>query len=272
MTELDLAREEMRELAATVIEEAGNPSEPFGQYVFRPDEPGAALARYVEQVVFGQWFGNSPELLESEYRPYEPTTVFLSILDHRRRLPAGMARMTLPSERGFKTLNDIEDVWGGSLPDVLAATGLDWDLARVWDVLTIAVMDEYRGKATEGLLTLSILQFGSQGLLLTGGRFSITVLDLVVLDLVQGMIGEPYQRVPGIAPIRYLDSPASIPVFADFDEWMPRLAAKDPELHDLLFVKPGIDPVLRGPSWEKVLGLAGVDTATVLPVSRPPTR
>ena len=41
MTELDLAREEMRELAATVIEEAGNPSEPFGQYVFRPDEPGA---------------------------------------------------------------------------------------------------------------------------------------------------------------------------------------------------------------------------------------
>jgi hypothetical protein len=259
MTELDLVQEEMRELATAVIEAAGDPPEPFGQYVFRPEDPESELARYVEQVVFGEWFGNSRELLDTEYRPYDESTVFLSILDHRRRMPAGMARMTLPSPQGFKTLNDIDAVWGRSLPDVLAETGLDWDLSRVWDVLTIAVMSEYRGKATEGLLTLSILQFGSQGLLRTGGRFSITVLDLVVLDLVQAMIGEPYQRFPGIEPIRYLDSPASIPVFADFDEWMPRLAAKDPELHDLLFVNPGIAPVLTGPSWQKVLRLAGVD-------------
>ena len=256
MAELDLVQEEMRELASAVIDAAGNPTEPFGQYVFRPDQPEAELARSVERIVFGEWFGNSRELLDAEYRPYEDTTVFLSILDHRRRLPAGMARMTLPSPRGFKTLNDIEAVWGRSLPDVLAETGLDWDLGRVWDVLTIAVMNEYRGKATEGLLTLSILQFGSQGLLHTGGRYSVTVLDLIVLDLVQGMIGHPYQRFPGIEPISYLDSPASIPVFADFEEWMPRLAATDPKLHDLLFVEPGIDGVLRGPSWSPVLRLA----------------
>jgi hypothetical protein len=259
MSELDLAQEELRELATAVIAAAGNPSEPFGQYVFRPDEPEAELARHVEGVVFGEWFGNSRKLLDSEYRPYDDSTVFLAILDHRRRLPAGMARMTLPSPTGFKTLHDIEAVWGRPLADVLGETGLEWDLGRVWDVLTIAVMNDYRGKATEGLLTLSILQFGSQGLLHTGGRYSITVLDLVVLDLVQSMIGQPYQRFPGIEPIRYLDSPASIPVFADFEEWMPRLAAADKTMHDLLFVEPGIEAVLRGPSWDRVLAVAGLD-------------
>jgi hypothetical protein len=263
MSELDLVHEELREMATAVIEAAGNPTEPFGHYVFRPDEPESELARHVEGVVFGEWFGNTRELLDAEYEPYDDSTVFLTILDHRRRLPAGMARMTLPSPAGFKTLNDIEAVWGHSLDRVLADTGLEWDLGRVWDVLTIAVMKDYRGKATEGLLTLSILQFGSQGLLHTGGRYSITVLDLVVLDLVQQMIGQPYQQFPGVEPVRYLDSPASIPVFADFEEWMPRLAASDPKLHDLLFVEPGIEGALRGPTWERVLDVAGLERSAL---------
>ena len=261
---VDLVREEMRELASSVIDAAGNPEEPFGQYVFLPDEPQAALARYVERTVFQKWFGNSPELLDSEYKPYAPSTVFLCIIDHQRRLPAGMARMTLPAANGFKTLNDIEAIWKRPLAETLEATGLDWDFGRVWDVLTIAVMDEYRGKATEGLLTLSILQFGTQGPRLCGGRWSVTVMDLNVLRLVQEMVGTPYQRFPGVETISYLDSPASVPVYVDFDEWLPRLAIADPGLHELMSAQAGITGVVRGPAWAPVLRLAGVDTQPTL--------
>jgi hypothetical protein len=267
MADLDLVAEELRELATPVIEAAGNPPEPFGQYVFRPDEPEAALARHVEQRVFGRWFGNSPELLEREYAPYLDSTVLLVVLDHRRRLPAAMARMTLPSEHGFKSLHDIETVWGQSLDETLARTDPGWDPARVWDVLTIAVDEDYRGKATDGLLTLSILQFGSQGLLRTGGRWSVTVIDLKVLDIVQTMIGRPYQTFPGVEPASYLDSPLSVPVYADFEEWMPRLASSDRDLHDLLFVRPGIEGALRGPDWVPVLETAGI-VASEGPVRR----
>lgn len=261
---IDLVREEMRELASSVIEAAGNPTEPFGQYVFLSDEPQAELARYVERTVFQKWFGNSPELLDSEYKAYEASTVFLCIIDHQRRLPAGMARMTLPAANGFKTLNDIEAVWKRPLAETLEATGLDWDLGRVWDVLTIAVMDEYRGKATEGLLTLSILQFGTQGPRLCGGRWTVTVMDLNVLRLVQEMVGTPYRLFPGVESISYLDSPASVPVFADFDEWLPRLAIADPGLHELIAEQSGIPGVMRGPAWAPVLRLAGVDPRPTL--------
>ena len=84
---IDLVREEMRELASSVIDGAGNPTEPFGVYVFTADEPAAELARYVERTVFEEAFGNPRELLEAEYGPYESSTVFYAVLDHRRRLP-----------------------------------------------------------------------------------------------------------------------------------------------------------------------------------------
>ena len=230
MTDLDLVQEELRE-----------------------------LARYVERVVFDEWYGNSAELLDAEYGAYEPSTVFFCVIDHLRALPAGMLRITLPSARGFKTLHDIADVWGQPYEEVLARTGLEWDLTRVWDTITIAVTKDYRGKSTDGLITMSLLQSLAQALVMCGGQTLLTILDLHVLDLFQATVCEPWQRFPGVEPIDYLDSPASIPVFTNFDEYKPRMAATDAAMYDLIFNARGFEAAMTPPKWAPILRAAGLE-------------
>ena len=62
-----LDREGLRELGDRVVATAGEPSEPFGVYVFAADAPESELARHVEREVFYEYFDNTPELLEAEY-------------------------------------------------------------------------------------------------------------------------------------------------------------------------------------------------------------
>ena len=85
---------------------------PLGVYLFRSADPASELARHVERVVFMETFGNTPELLAKEYAPYEESSIFLCVVDHRRGLPAGTMRILLPSPAGFKTLDDAAPVWG----------------------------------------------------------------------------------------------------------------------------------------------------------------
>src|SRR5580700_6711894 len=101
---------------------------PLGVYLFHADDPAAELARHVERVVFMEAFGNTPELLAKEYAPYEGSSVFLCVMDHLRGLPAGTMRIVLPSEAGFKTIDDAAPVWGEPLDTMAARTGLDIDL------------------------------------------------------------------------------------------------------------------------------------------------
>jgi len=251
--DLDLVQEELRELAGGLIEAAGDPTETFGVYFIDPDDRASELARHVEHVVFDEWFGNSPALLAAEYGGYEPATVFIVVLDHRRRLPAGMGRVILPSPLGFKTLHDIDTVWGHSVPDVFERSGRDWDLDRIWDFATIAVMPEYRGKATDALIMLSMLQTGSQGLLMTGGRFMICTLDTKVWEYFNATMYDAFEPYPDVEPVAYLDSPSSIPAFVDFDWYRPHLAASDDTTFQMLLYDAGIPPVVRAPDWDALL-------------------
>jgi hypothetical protein len=265
---LDLAREELRELATPVIEAAGNPTEPFGVYVFTADQPEAELARHIERQVFLEVFGNPAELLEREYGPYEESTVFYTVLDHRRRLPAGQMRMTLPSPRGLKAFHDIERVWGADVDAVLASTGVEWDPARTWDVTTFAVEAEYRGKATDGLVSLGLQQTLIRSALAGDARWLVTILDLVPLDLIQRHSADCFQYFDGLEPKSYLDSPLSRPVFIDLVEWEPRVRERDPWAHDLFLRGIGIEAAVRPPQWGPLLRTLGRQPAPPALVTR----
>jgi hypothetical protein len=247
MAELDLVREELREMARRVIQRAGNPPEPFGVYLIAADDPDSELGRSVERAVFGQWFGNSPELLEAEYSTYDPATYFICVLDHVRSLPAGAIRITVPSARGLKTFADIERVWKQSVPEVLERSGLDWGADDVWDVVTMTVHDDYRGKATDGMISLALYQAVVRSLRSGGARRFVAVLDLHVVKLMQDLTTEPFHEFAGVQPMSYLDSPLSAPFYCDFDEYEPRLAAADPGMHGILFLGVGIESVVREP-------------------------
>lgn len=247
---VDLVVEELRDLAASVMR-PGAP-EPFGLYVFPGSHPGAELARHVERVVFQEFFDNSPELLAEEYGPYEPASLYFCILDHERRLPAGALRVIVPNDVGFKSLDDIERVWGRSLDEVIPRTGIAWDEQRLWDVATIAVDADYRGSATEGLASLTLYQGFAQAGLRAGVEWGVAVLDVVVLELIQGVTGQPFSYFHGVEPKRYLDSPSSVPVWIDGEAWVERMRRDHPDIHAILVEGQPVGPAVGLPDWDDV--------------------
>lgn len=261
MADIDLVQEELRELARPVVEAAGGPTEPFGVYLFPAHAPEARLARYVEGTVFAEWFGNSSELIGAEYGPYDESTYFITVIDHLRHLPAGMIRVTIPSERGLKTLADIEHVWHQPLESTLVRTGLDWDRSMVWDVATMAVHADYRGKATDGMISLAMYQAVVRSFRTGGARWFVCVLDMYVAQLMQDLTSRPFWTFDGVEPISYLDSPASNAFWCDFDEYGPRLREADPFMYGVLFDGVGIESVVREASYEVAAEMGGQRSA-----------
>jgi len=242
---VDLELEHRRDLGRALVELAGDPAEPFGLYALGAGQPESALARAVEREVFGEWFGNSPDLLDAEYGPYEDATTFLVVLDHRRGLPAGMIRLVTPSAAGFKSLDDLQPGWGVTAADACARTGIAPDPAEVLDVVTVAVDRDYRGRAADGTISLALYQGVVQTARARGLRWLVTILDLVVLDLINGLTTAPFRRYRGVEPCSYLDSPASLPVYCDLVEYRARLAAADPAMDGILFEAVGLEAAVR---------------------------
>lgn len=250
---VDVVREELAEIADVLIAQR-SPSQPFGVYVSRSDEPGAELGRFVERSVFLEVFGNTREQLAHEYDRYEPGSVFITVVDHARRVPAGMMRVLVPSSAGFKSLDDAVTGWGLPLGDLLAKVDDDWNLDLVWDLATLAVSAEYRGEAALGLVTQGLLQ----ALTMLGAGWGVdryvAILDVPVLRMLQWRIGRPFDAFPGVDAREYLGSAASTPVWGSRLAWAEHLRAKDPILHDLFFEGRGLEPVLSTPCWEDAVG------------------
>jgi hypothetical protein len=175
------------------------------------------------------------------------------MMDHRRRLPAGVIRLVLPSPAGLKSLGDVEPVWGHRIDDVLERSNLRLDADSAWDVATLAVDSEYRGRATDGLVSLGLYQGVAQLALQCHVKWVVTVLDLVVLNLVQGVMADPFERFSGLEPLPYLDSPASLPVYCDLDAYFARLETADPSMYEILFDGRGLEAAVRPLELDPVL-------------------
>ena len=234
---------ELRRLAQRVS--APRTSAPLGVYLFRSSDPASALARHVERTVFLETFGNTPELLDKEYAPYEEASVFLCVVDHLRHMPAGTMRVLLPSELGFKTLDDTLPVWGESIEAMAARTGVDIDLARTWDIATLAVAPEYRGKATMGLVSMGLYQALALATPRCGIEWLLAILDVPVFRMIRWKLRMPMAGFKGVTARPYLGSPASMPVWCSVSDTERRIAASDPELHDLYFKGVGMEPAVR---------------------------
>jgi hypothetical protein len=266
---VDGVRAELADLAAELMAERA-PTEPFGVYVCRFDEPGAELGRFVERGVFLEEFGNTPEQLACEYDRYEPGSVFIVVVDHARRVPAGMMRVIVPTPARFKSLDDMLGGWGVDPIDVLARVDDSWDLERVWDLATLAVAPEYRGNAALGLVTQGLLQT----LTMLGSGWGVdryvAILDEPVLRMLQWRIGRPFVAFPGVDAREYLGSAASVPVWGSRRAWEEHLAATDPVLHQLFFEGRGLEPALSTPRWDEATAL--VETIASVRVAAEVTR
>lgn len=139
---IDLRLHRIQELAHVTAAAAGRSSTPFGTYIFRPADPGADPARHVEGRVFNEVFGYSPDTTDAEYGPYEGSTVFVCVLDHRRSLPVGAIRLVLPGGPGFKSLHDTARSWGREVD--VASSGINLGTDEMWEIVTLSVDPGYR--------------------------------------------------------------------------------------------------------------------------------
>jgi len=219
--------------------------EPLGAYIFRPGEPGAALARRVEGRVFYETFGNTPDLLAAQYGSYEHDSLFVCVLDHRRLVPAGAMRLIHPSERGFKSFHDVEAVWGEPAEAMARRTSLSLDPGRTWDIATIAVAEDYRGAALQGLVCMGLYQTLTLAAFHCGIEWFVAILDMPVFRLLRWKLRMIFAGFEGVRPMPYLGSAASLPAWCDVTDAERRLAAEDPALHEVLCQGRGIEAALR---------------------------
>ena len=234
---------EMRALAAELaVPGAG---EPFGAYVFRHDEPGAGLARTLETQVFWDAYDESPEVQEDEFRRYEAASFFFCIIDHRRHVPAGMMRVIVPSPHGLKSLNDIERMWDEPAEEAIARTGMGLEVAKTWDVATMAIAEGYRGKAAKGLVSLALYQSLTVAALHCGVEWFVAVFDLAVFRLVRWKLRLIFAGYDGLGAGKYLGSDAAIAAWCDVLASERRLAEEDRELHAILTRGEGLEPAVR---------------------------
>lgn len=244
----------LRSIAGTVI---GDAVEPMGVYAFRPEEPGAALPLHVEQTVFEEAIGDTAAaVLADEFAPYDHASLLFCVLDQHRRLPAAMLRLILPSRAGLKSLNDLRPTWGISPEELFAACEFDFDPNHSWDVATLAIGSEYRAAAFQGMITMALCQTISMLGSRIGFPWSIALLHVPVLRMLQWKLHRPFNEFVGVGPRPYLDSPASLPAWMHLGEWHRRLADRDPVLYKIMTEGTGLEPAVRPPNWAATAELA----------------
>ena len=251
---------------------------PYGIYVLPPDDAATELAREVEAQVFTEFFGNTREILDEQYRRYEPSTLFLLLMDHERRQPAGMIRVQFASSLGLKSLDDIAAVWGVPLPVLFDRTGYDRPFATSFDGTTVAVLPEYRGEGSGELVWMLLFCAVNWVAASYGMETMVGLFDEKVLASLEARTAEPFKyldrrrpevselfdadgeftitsfhRFEGLEPRRYLDSPSTVPVWVSFEENRQLIKSVDEGLYGLLFDRcRGMEAVVSFPEPERI--------------------
>ncbi len=221
----------------------------MGLYLFASEHEGAELALHVERNVFAETVAEPESFLATQYGPYRAASVLVCVMDHRRRVPAAMMRLILPSAAGLKSLDDAAANWGEEIRERYRAAGCTNESGQTWDIATLAIAPEYRAAAFQGLVTMGLCQVISIVGARCGFTTSVAILHVPVLRMLQWKLHRPFSEFPDVEPRGYLESPASLPVCMDLQGWHARLAQRDPVLHELMTVGKGLDPVLRPPDW-----------------------
>jgi len=209
----DLGAAEMRRITAEFL--AAHPA-CTGRFVTAVVGPGSDLARVgraLELQVFQETFGNDAAVMATEYGPYEVNSLFFVVIDRRRGVPAGVARMIEGTGAGVKTIDDAPQHIGVDVGTILAAHGMNGE--RIWDCATLAVLPQYRGGRSSllvsSMLYRTFLVIGRR----RGVRHAVSMLDRGAYRNI-GLIGAPMQTLADSGPFAYLGSPENRAVYMDF--------------------------------------------------------
>lgn len=226
-----------RKLSTLLEEWPLNSAARYAGYLIPDCSPHSDIARAVECSVFERFFGNTPEEMASAYGDYEEQSLFLLVVDQELKRPAGALRMIRPSARGLKTLNDIEQCLGVD-PAQFARHHEVEDPWRCWDVGTLAVLKEYRGAATDHVVSLMLYGYLHHVLRASDVEHMVTILDKHAYAQLTEVLRVPFVPIAGTRPFSYLGSESSRAVYVRVQSVTPTVESYmqhlTPELHQLL--------------------------------------
>jgi hypothetical protein len=218
---------------------------PFGAYLFVGNDPAAEIARSLERSVFLEAFGNTPALLFNEYNRYEPASVFICVIDHRRATCAGMMRVIVPIDDGpgLKSFVDVEPVWGQTPEALFEESGFTFEPEATWDIATLAVAPEYRSAASLGLMHIGLYQSLARIAQRFEVRWLIAILDYAVYRLIRLQLRRTFTAFAGERP--YLGSERSVPACCLLRSIEVDLATSDPTLHEVIYEGSAVSAAVR---------------------------
>lgn len=184
----------------------------FGCYLIPSTSRFSDIARVVECQVFGQYFGNTAESMVEQYGPYEQHSLFLVVVDRELRCAAGAMRVITDSKVGLKSLNDISaPPLGLTTERVLQAHAMA-DLSRCWDIATLAVLKQYRGAASDHMVSVMLYAHLFSQAVKQRIDHVVTILDNHAYVQLTQLLGLPFVPIADSSPFTYLgveDSRAS---------------------------------------------------------------
>jgi hypothetical protein len=212
-------------------------------------------ARRCELEVLAHWYGDTPDLIEEAYGPYEDQSAFLSV-ERDDGAVVGASRLIVPGRLPLKTLSDMcAPPWSIDAVRSVRLAGVDPD--RTFDVATLAVRPD---NGAGPRVVASALYYGLiNGALVNDHPWIIAIIDRHVRGLL-AMVGLPLHALPGTRARSYMGSPACAPVFT----YLPSLVAgqrlTDPEAHRFISMGQGLDGVLLPDPEDLLLPMsAGMD-------------
>lgn len=213
------------------------------RFVFDPVGEELAAAKRCEAQVFLEAYGNTPEEFVLEYGPYEASTGFMTVLENDCEAVATV-RFIAPGPIGLKTLNDVgRPPW--QVDGVRSARAAGVDLARTWDIATIAV----RRGAGRGGLCASALYYGIIAAAYANDiDFIVMIMDSHARQLLTSL-GMQAQALPGTKTGEYLGSASSTPLWANLNRALEQQRQDSPDAYRLIFQGIGLDGIALPTDW-----------------------
>jgi hypothetical protein len=230
----------------------------FGCYLIAGTSRFSDIARSVECRVFQHFFGNTAAVMQDAYGPYEQSSSFFLIVDRQEQAAAGTLRIIASSPLGLKSLNDIaQPPLRLSERAVCEHHRID-DLARCWDIGTLAVLKEYRGQKSDHLVGTMLYGALHRAAIDQGIDHAVTILDKHAFAQLTQMLAVPFEPIAGSQPFEYMGAAESRAAYLYFPKVIPTVESYMGRLDQA--IRTSLRPYIG-----RVIYAEGVPTAVHVP-------
>lgn len=211
------------------------------EYGIERDSPVFKAGVAIEERVFVDTLGYTPQLVRAEFEPYDELSVFMVLSNLHEGRVIGAIRALVGATEKLKVHADLHELWGLGLPQALIRHGIDPGTPVV-ECSSLAVLPSWR--RVDGYWPFKALSAACEHLILdVGGEYSVQIQNVSGPRLVKLVLNLPFEILGDLGPADFLGP--VIPTVSHVAAY-PRLldpTAMDPDYQAL---RAHLDQTVRG--------------------------